>query len=278
MMVATAGGVLYAGIADLQYIEWLLVASAGVLAAAGVGLSRKSIYAQVASRAAGWVVFAPMAMVAVVSTLAARSPELGALGLAATSGAALLLARPMLHTAEARAEFAPARFRKWLLAGATSSTATAAITGVLGFDALHRALNWGHGHAIAAGFFALTASLLMSAFGVLRMRTWGILLGGLTSFGTLLASAILGGPAGLALSLVAMPCLLFFVLPIVMARRERNAAPVRVASFEDAMAMRAEELPSRIRVVDDEFEIDDRDELALHHESAEGPRRAATIA
>ena len=262
-LVATAAGIAALGFHDLQWIEWSLVASAGVVGVAGVGIAGKSMVAQIFSRAVAWTVFAPAALVAVVSTLVGHHPELTAAALAGGSGAALLLARPMLHTAEAKAEFAPSRFRSWLMAGATASTATAGITGLIGLDFLYRASHGSthYSYAAAAAFMALSAALASSALGVIRMRSWGILLGAFTSLVTLASAAVMHNAAGLALSLVAIPGLLFFLLPILVAKRDRarsshgSYAQARVALHDEAA-----DLPSRVPTDDSdpfaEFEAD----------------------
>ncbi|MDB4946197.1 MAG: hypothetical protein JWP97_5731 [Labilithrix sp.] len=259
-LATAAAGLAVLAVHDLRWVEWSVLAGAGVLAASALGLSRKSVTAQVFSRGAAWVVFVPSAIGAFV-TMVADTPEPALFGLAAGTGAALVLARPMLHTAEAHAGFAASRFRRWLLAGATASVATGLVTGLVGLDFVHRALAWSHSWAGAVGFSALTLGLFASALGVLRLRTWGILLGGLTSLATLAAAAAVGGPAGMALSLAAIPGLLFFVLPVLLARQERSREALqtrtRVAAFDDASL-----LPSRVRVADDAFAASADDHLA----------------
>lgn len=263
-LIATAAGVAAIGVHDLQWIEWSLVASSGVLGLAGLGLARSSMVAQVFARAAAWVVFAPTAIVTVVSAFMGR-PELAAAALAVGSGAALVLGRPMLHTPEARAEFAPSRFRSWLLAGATASTAIGMFASFIGLDVLYRAWHWSSSFGEAAALLALAAALVGSAYGVVRLRAWGILLGTLTSLVTLATAAVLHDAAGLTLAMAAIPGLLFFLLPVLIAKRDRAKAersPVampRVASY-DALAS----LPARVRVATDahdpfaeEFETDE---------------------
>jgi len=271
-LVVTAAGVAAIGLHDLQWIEWSLVASAGVVGVAGVGIARRSMVAQIFSRAVAWTVFAPAAIVAVVSTLVGHNPELTAAALAAGSGGALILARPMLHTAEAKVEFAPSRFRSWLMAGATASTAAAGITGLIGLDFLYRASHGStnYSFAAAAAFLMLSGSLAASAFGVVRMRSWGILLGALTSMLTLASAAVMHDAAGLALTLVAMPGILFFLLPVLVAKRDRarseqsSYAHARIALHDEAA-----ELPSRVRIA-----TDDADPFADEFE-ADAPPRAA---
>ncbi len=252
-LIATGAGVAAIGLSDLRWIEWSLVASSGVIALAGVGLSRKSMIAQALARATAWLVFAPAALVAVLSLVVGHHPELAAAALAAGSGGALVLARPMLHTAEARAEFAPSRLRSWLLAGATASTFTGMVAGVIGLEVIAHDFPHHLGRlGVAGGFLTLAAALIGSAFGVLRMRSWGILLGGLTSFVTLAAAVFSRDEAGvaLALSLAALPGLLFFVLPVLIAKQAR--AKVARSYTRIALPSADAELPSRVRVATDE--------------------------
>ena len=267
-LIATAAGVAAIGVHDLQWIEWSLVASSGVLGLAGLGLARKSMLEQVLSRAAAWLVLAPAAIVTVVSTLVGHHPDLASAALTVGSGAALLLARPMLHTPEARAEFAPSRFRSWLLAGATASTATGMLASFIGLDILYRAWHWSSSFGEAAAFLALAGALVASAYGVVRLRAWGILLGTLTSFVTLTTAAVLHDAAGFALSLAAIPGLLFFLLPVLIAKRDRAKAErstYRIASPSyDATALQA-----RVRVATEE-----RDALAEELEAACAPPAA----
>jgi hypothetical protein len=249
-LIATAAGVAAIGLHDLRWIEWSLVASSAVLGVAGVGLARRSMVGQVLSRAAAWLVFAPAAVVTVVSTFVGNHPDLTGAALAVGSGAALFLARPMLNTPEARAEFAPSRFRSWLLAGATASTATGMLASFIGLDALSRAWAWSGSYDSASALLVLGIALIASAYGVVRLRAWGILLGALTSFLTLATAAFMHDAAGLALSLAAIPGLLFFVLPVLIAQRDRAKADrsinARIASYEAAS------LPARVRIGTDD--------------------------
>lgn len=256
-LVATAGGLAAIAVHDLHWIEWGLLAFAGLVGTAGIGLARRSMSAQVLSRATAWTVLAPSATVALVS-LATGHPEWTAAALTATSGGALLLARPMLHTAEAKAQFAPTSFRRWFLAGATASASAGLVTGLVALEALR----WQP--AVGVPLLALALSLVASAIGVVRMRAWGILLGGLTSVLTLLTALFMDAAAGLALALATLPGFML-LLPVLLAKRDRARAEaerrVRVAghaSFAD--------VPARVRVAaepehafDDEFEAESGD-------------------
>jgi len=218
-MVAAAGGLAAVAVHDLHWVEWGLLAFSGAVGLAGVGLARRSMSAQVLSRGMAWTVLVPSVLVTVFSVFGGH-PEWMAAALTAGSGGALLLARPMLHTAEARKEFAPSSFRRWLLAGATAAAGAGIVTGVFGLDAV----KWHMGTAIP--LIALSLSLLASAVGVVRMRAWGILLGALTSVITFVAALALHDAAGFALALAAIPGVML-ILPVLIAKRERAKAEAR---------------------------------------------------
>ena len=158
----------------------------------------------------------------------------------ATTGGALLLSRPMLHTAEAQAEFAPSSFRKWLLSSATAASMTGVITGMFGLDV------FSNHPVVSTGLVMLALSLLASAAGVVRMRAWGILLGALTSFVSLFVGACLHDVAGFAIALASLPGLMM-VLPVLIAKRERAKAAAASASFTRVAHVSYDDAP-RIRV------------------------------
>jgi hypothetical protein len=245
-LVATAGGIAAIALHDTQWIEWGLLSYGGLVGAAGVGLARRALPLQVLARATAWTVLVPSVLVGAVSMMQGHT-EWTAAALAAGSGGALLLARPMLHTKEARAEFAPSSFRRWLFAGATASASAGIITGLFALDGMR----WHTGTAIP--LLGLSLSLLASAVGVVRMRAWGVLLGALTSVLTLIAAAFMHDGAGLALALATIPGFML-ILPVLIAQRERAKAEAssssssftRVSShvsFDDA--------PSRVRIATD---------------------------
>jgi hypothetical protein len=272
-LVATAGGLAAIAIHDTHWIEWGLLAYAGVVGAAGVGLARRSMSHQVLSRATAWTVLAPSALVTLFSVLSGHA-EWTAAALAATSGGALLLARPMLHTSEARAEFAPSSFRRWLLAGATASASAGIITGLFALDGMRWHLD------TAIPLLGLALSLLASAIGVVRMRAWGILLGAFTSVVTLIAAAFMHDVAGFAVALATIPGFML-LLPVLIAKRDRARAEAsrytRVSahvSFDDA--------PARVRVATGSSEssdsidsLDDDTEASDDARSASSPPPAA---
>jgi hypothetical protein len=248
------------------WFDGTLLAIATLLGAAAVGISRRSLFAQIGARAIAWLTFGPLAFVSTVALLGRGHLDGQVAALAAASGAALALAQPMLETADAKARFAPLRFRRWLLAGATSSTAAAMVAALLAFDAL------GHSPVTGVALGALAASLLGAAVGVLRMRAWGILLGGLTSVASLVSAlAFAHGEASVALVLAAVPGLVFSV-PIVLARWGLGGASASADAGAGAGAgglararLAAElddDLPARIRVADERTADEATRELA----------------
>ncbi len=222
----------------------LLIVVTLSVALAGVGIARKSVLAQIASRAVAWSVALPMAFIAAVELAMRTSPDRLVWVLAATTGSALLLARPMLHSEEAKREFAPVRFRRTFLAGATAAATTSLFAGSLAVDLAH-----GHNWASAFGVGALAVSLVASAFGTLRMRGWGILLGAATSVLSLLTALLVHDGASMALALAAIPGALL-ALPIVASRIGKPAEAPRAR-------VGAVELPPRIRVAEDVVESDE---------------------
>ena len=265
-LVATAGGLAAVAVQDRQWIEWALLAAAGVVAAGGVALAKRSMTAQVLARGTAWTVLAPTALITVVSMVSGHT-DLTAAAFAVGSGGALVLARPMLDTAEARAEFAPSSFRKWLFAGATASVSAGLMSGLYALDVLR----WHPASAIA--LLGLSLSLLASAIGVVRMRAWGILLGALTSILALVAGAVMHDAAGFALALASLPGLML-VLPVLLAQRERSKADAR--SFTRVSSQIGVEPPSRVRVATEPTTFEDEfDATAGEHVTAPAPAMRA---
>ena len=246
-MIAGAGMLGAIAVSNRHWIEGSLLAFSGVVAAAGVGLSRRSMVSQVLSRAMGWLVFAPTVLIAVVSGASGGHTEWAAVALAAATGGALLLSRPMLHTKEAQADFAPTSYRRWLFASATASASAGMTAGMIALDSMR----WGGDLRLsAAGLGLFGASLLGSAIGVVRMRAWGMLLGAATSLVSLLGALLAHDSSSLAWMLAAVPGLMM-TLPILLAARsrartERDRGRVRVA--DDASS---DFVHARYRIADD---------------------------
>ena len=231
-----------------EWIEWRSLAFGAGLAAASAGLTRKNVIAQIMSRGLAWVVFAPCAVVMAVELLKGRlmEPELTGFGIA--SGLALVLARPMLDTDEARAQFAPTKFRRAFLAACTAAMTTGLVTGMVAWEML-----W-HSSSLLGGIglAALGTSMLASAFGVLRMRGWGIALATLNAIVSLVAGAFIGSAEGFAIAATALPGALF-LLPIALAKLgvgERSSSPSSSSASSSAHVRIADEpaLPARVRV------------------------------
>lgn len=266
-LVAAAGGLAAIAVHDLQWIEWGLLAYAGVVAAAGLGLARRAMPVQVLARATAWTVLAPSVLVTLFS-FGNGHPEWMAAALAATSGGALLLARPMLHSAEARAEFAPSSFRRWLLAGATASAGSGIVTGLFALDGLH----WHPAGAIA--LLGMALAQLASSVGVVRMRAWGILLGGLTSVIALIAALFMHDAAGLALALATIPGFML-LLPVLIAKRERARAEASSSYTRIASHVSFDDTPSRVRVADGALDAFDDDLDSADDATTRAPAPAA---
>jgi hypothetical protein len=266
-LVTTAGGLAAIAVHDLRWIEWGLLASAGVVGVAGIGLARRSMTSQVLSRAVAWAVLAPSALAAIFSTLFGH-PEWMAAALAAGSGGALLLARPMLHTAHARAEFAPSRFRRWFLAGATASATAGVFTGLFALESMR----WQPGIGIPLA--ALALSLVGSAVGVVRMRAWGILLAGLTSVITLVTALFMHWAPGLVLALATIPGFML-LLPVILAKRDRARAEAE-RRFRVATHVSFDDAPSRVRIGSEPLaDLDDEAEAAADKAPSTAPPPAA---
>lgn len=215
-MIATGGGLAAMAVHDTHWIEWSLLAFSGMVAAAGVGLARTSLVGQVLSRATAWIVLVPSALVTAFTLAGSHSPDLAATALTVGSGGALLLARPMLHTAKARADFDPTSYRSWLFASATASAFGGILTGMLALDSFR----WAGFGAMPVAVTALALAMLASAVGVVRMRGWGLLLGAATSAVTLLAALALHDVSSLAVAMAAVPGMMM-ALPILLASRSR---------------------------------------------------------
>ena len=188
------------------------LAVTGIIVGSGLALARRSLFAQVMARGPALLVLGGAA----ISTLDqhfALAPVLATLATALT----LVLAQPLLNTAEARAEFAPLRARSALLAVAACASAAGLLAGV------GAVLVTPYHPAAGLACAALTATLFGSIYGVLRMRAWGVLLGALGSAVALVAA--LASASGRApFFILAIPGMLY-ALVIAMARRAEVASP-----------------------------------------------------
>lgn len=204
-LLGSAAGFAFLAVGGRHHPDPALLALAAAIALAGLGIGRRSIVTQVLSRGVGLFAVGLGTMAA----LADRSPLLA--GIALSAVASLLLARPLLHTREARQAFAPLRLRKALLAAASGTVAVSVIAGLGALLGLTR-----HAPAAGLGLSAITAALLASAIGVARMRAWGVLLGGLTSLVAITAAHLVPAWSPILAALAVPGALL--ALPIVLAR------------------------------------------------------------
>lgn len=242
---ASAVGLGAQALIDRPFGTWALLGVSAVVAAGAFGLSRRGVLAQVLSRGVAWVVLTPTLFSLAETLHGGRLPSGAEAFFAATSAGALLLARPALHTPEARAEFAPLAYRRAFLAGAVASATAGLVAGTA---------------AVAdpsIGLAALAFALLASAVGVARMRSWGVLLGVVSSMACLAAALVVHDVFGVVgLALAAMPGLMLGATVTAarvraVAPGEPPAAPVRVPSLDVAP------VPARARVairVEDEPE------------------------
>jgi hypothetical protein len=252
LLASLSLGASAVGLGWLAATDWLLggwgMAGVTALVAAGaVGLSRRGVVTQVLSRGVAWVVLTPMFFAFADALRWGRWPAAGEVFFAASSGAALLLARPALHTQAARAEFAPYAHRRLFLAGAVAS-ATAGLVAAMGAAGMH---------SFALG--ALAFALLASAVGVARMRAWGVLLGIVASVASLGAALIVRDASEIVwLALAAAPGLMLGAT--VVAARLRGAGPPSLpAAARRVAALDEEFVPVRARVaVAAEGEIEPR--------------------
>jgi hypothetical protein len=153
---------------------------ASYLVGAGA-LTRRSPLAQVIGRGIAWKFFVLQAWVLAARAMAGDIQPIGAL-LVIAPALALVIARPLLQTADAHAAFAPRASRTLFLAAATASIASAVYAAPLALSA------WTYGSPIiGAALTFLAAALVAQAAAVLRMRAWGVVLGAATALGALFA-------------------------------------------------------------------------------------------
>lgn len=236
---------------------WLWLPIAGSAALSGVALTRGSIVTRILARGVAWSVLVPTLVHAAARARHGGLPDLGAFAIAASTITALIAAAPALGTRAMRAAFAPAAGRRFFLAGATAVTSAGLATAL---GALVRfCASWGsaaNGLAIAL----LAAAYLGSAYGLLKMRGWGVLLGGLTSFVLLAFSLFDRAHAAPGWILCALPPLVGIIAPVLLARlgilqQERAPAttPLRIATTE----------PALVRIADLDLDDESADDAAL---------------
>jgi hypothetical protein len=204
---------------EFEHWDRSVLGVAALVGVAAVGLGRRSVLSQVLSRGVAWVLLTPM-LVGLADALGhGRLPDAYTVFFATTSASALLLARPALHTDEAKAEFSPVAYRRTFLAGAVAAVMAGMV--VLLFAA--EQLIWRQsGHGLALAVFG--SAFLASAVGVVRMRSWGVLLGALTALVALGAAVFAGNEfTAIGLALAAIPGALL-ASPLLAARLRGSAA------------------------------------------------------
>jgi hypothetical protein len=231
------------GMAAYRSGSLTVFAAAALAAAAAYGVGRASALSQVLSRGVGWALLAP-AVMSLGAEASRRVPHWDpwSIALTVTLTAGLLLSRPLLDTARAQRDFHPVAVRAALLSGAVASIAAALWSGyasLLAYDTFAPRLG--------LEFAAASAALAASAIAVVRMRSWGVLLGALTS-ATLLGAAMFERYfARTAFVLAATPGAILTASVLFARLRPSPPAPARVAELT----------PVRTRVVLDEADTDD---------------------
>jgi hypothetical protein len=225
----------FAGLAAATFATGSYALGGMALAAAVLSL-RKSIASQSIARAAVWATFLPNAFVTLLLLPMGHAPPLRVVLEMALALAALVVARPVLSTERARAEFAPVALRPWFLASAIGTMATGVVLGLL-------ARSFAHFHELrhdAIGLAALAVPLFVAGIGVLRMRAWGVVLGALAALASIplvawMHDSLLTVPVLLAATPAASLGVLVAIArlrsaPVV---RPRVAQNVRVAAQEE---------------------------------------------
>jgi hypothetical protein len=232
------------GIADARHgFDWPAFGAAALAGGGALLYLKRDLWAQVLARGVAHFYLAISGLIAGVSMIDGRL-ETWALPVVAGTAASLLLARPALHTPEARAAFAPAAMRRVFLAGAVASVSASLLAGLLALGFTFWPM-W----AMGAAFASLAGAMLASAWGVVRMRTWGVLLGGLASIVTLGAAVVESPVPGWAIAPAALPGLLLVAAVVAARRRAARQLPTparRVA------AAGAAEIRLRIATTEDE--------------------------
>lgn len=231
MALASAGWILDALRAQHSYVDMRLpqFLVAAILAGGAAAMARrKSLVSQLLGQSAAFAVAAPTLLAVLSRVLGGHLPGIASVALAAATIGAIVLTRPTLHSTEAEATFAPIRYRRWFLAAATAA-------GSVGIGALAVAVLGFAAGATAAGFGFVLMGLagLAAAIATVRMRGWGVLLGGASALGTLAVAATMHDMQAFALATTAIPGAMLAAPVIGTALGLLRAEPVRsrVADF-----------------------------------------------
>ncbi|HEY1692056.1 MAG TPA: hypothetical protein VGG39_07830 [Polyangiaceae bacterium] len=199
---------------------------AALLAAGAVGVGRRGVMSQVFGRGVAWLTLLPIAAGMAATVLRGGVPDGRAMALGAATSAALLLARPALHTPEAKAAFAPDRYRRIFLAGAVAAVVVGAVFALF---AVVPIVDGDMSRPPMVAVSAMALANLAAAVGVVRMRAWGVLLAMLASAASLGVGLVSGNAwEAFGLALAAIPGAVLGA-PLLAARlgdrRERRSAP-----------------------------------------------------
>lgn len=227
--------------------EWQVGLIAAVIAGSGFLYGARSLVGQTIARAVSWTVFVPTALYTLSVLLGRMNGQALPIAAGVASALALMISRPLRHTAEAKKAFDPRVLRRWWLATATATNFTAACGA---FTALILYSDGGH-PAMTGAALAGTTALGASAFGLLRMRTWGVLLAMATTVIGVLATPLLWHDIGPVPLMAGIPG--WMMLAGLIAAKTGIAEPkketVRVAAFDFSEA----EAPVRVRVATSEL-------------------------
>lgn len=265
-------GLMFAGLCVLRGPSPEALVISTVAWASCFGFSQRSLVSQVVARALAWLFFVPAAAGAALQLLDVVNGSFTPTALAlmtfatgAASGLALLLGRKTLMTPELRAAFAPRVYRDVFLAGSIGAAASGVAASGLGFAAAVAGET-----TLSFVSTMLGASLLGAAYGVVKMRSWGVLVAGAVSVLCLLGSAFVDPFAIRFLLLASLPGITL-ALGVVAARRKVQAEEVR----EHATSARAELADPLTLALADEHAP--RVRVASDTSDASGPRAAATL-
>jgi len=235
LLAAAGAGFVFRPLAEAGAAQ--RIATGILLGVAALAMLRKSPAAQVFARGVAWSLVLPLIVIELVA-----GGFIPSLGWSATAGAAMLalvFARPMLHTPEARRAFDPVAFRSTFLAIASMSIAVAIAMVQLGWSFASVGLA-----SIALPAFALGIPVGLAGVGVARMRGWGVLLGITTSVAATIAAFFMRHDFGWAFIAPAMApgAAMFGVLAAARLSPSRPKSPptsaepvrVRVAMAEES--------------------------------------------
>lgn len=232
---------------------WLPLFMGGAILGGAALMSRRTAVAQVLARGVAWAVIVPAVL---ATTLAAThgGPIVGTFLVApALAALALVLGHPQRSRDALAGTFDPLAFRSWLLASATSSVALGLFASSLGLAFVSAGLGADGCALIALGLFQLAAGV-----GVARMRSWGVLMGGV--------AALLSVVVALKVAFIGLP-MAAGVVPGAMMISAILAARAGLGRAETVTRLAA---PARVRVAEHASTS-----LALEEEeSAEGHARA----